>query len=255
MWLIVPLIYFLGWWQTGSLRQALNGTIAWIIAFSIVALALLGLDIGGFTGLTATPDSPAAAIAILGGFIGMWISNYVWRRRGGDPPRHPGKWERSVRAMLGMDKKKKKKKKAKPAMQGQGPPPQQQMPPPPPPAQQPVVAAPMDAQYRPAPGSAPPPQQRPAPPPANGVQQGQPQAQPTQQAQPVQAQAPYQQAQFQQAPPPAPAQQPQQAQSQPASKKKQRNSPTADKYAKATGRALGAMFRGSDKKKNKSPNQ
>ena len=234
MWLIIPLIYFLGWWQTGSFRQALNGTIAWIIAFSAVALALLAMDVGGFSGMTATPDSPAAAIAILGGFIGMWISNYIWRRRGGDPERKPGKWERSARAMLGMDKKKPKKKK-KPAMQG--PPPQQQMPPPPPQQQQPVGAPPVDAEYRPANGTAnpqpPQPQQVPAP------------QQPGQQPGPA--------PQFQQAVPP---EQPQQA---PPKKKKpqRRNSETADKYAKATGRALGAMFRSSDKKKKTKtpPNQ
>ncbi len=234
MWLIIPLIYFLGWWQTGSLRQALNGTIAWIIAFSAVALGLLALDVGGFSGMTATPDSPAAAIAILGGFIGMWISNYVWRRRGGDPERKPGKWERSARAMLGMDKKKPKKKK-KPAAQGS--PPQQQMPPPSPQQQQPVAAAPVDAQYRPANGSAS--QQPPQPGQATSAQQ------------PVQPHV-------QQAPLPpeqAPGDQPpQQAPAPPPKRKKQRrNSETADKYAKATGRALGAMFRGSDKKKSKSP--
>jgi hypothetical protein len=254
VWLIIPLIYFLGWWQTGSLRQAFNGTIAWIAAFSIIALALLAMDVGGFSGMTATPDSPAAAIAILGGFIGMWISNYLWRRRGGDPPRNPGKWERAARAMLGMDKKKKKKKKAKPAMQG--PPPYQQMPPPPP-AQQPVAAAPMDAQYRPAPAGPPPSQQQPAASPANTgqPQSGQPAMQPNYQAQP----APQQPAGFQQSPQhpsPGPQQVPVQPVPTPTAKKsKDRTSPTANKYAKATGRALGAMFRGSDKKKKKPSSQ
>jgi hypothetical protein len=239
VWLIIPLIYFLGWWQTGSLRQAFNGTIAWIIAFSICALALLAMDVGGFSGLTATPDSPAAAIAILGGFIGMWISNYLWRRRGGDPPRKMSKWERTFRAVLGKDEKKKKKKK-RPAMQQ--PAPQQQMPPPPPPQQQPVTSAPVDAEYRPA------------------QQSGQ--NQPYQQPQPQPQQAPQQPVyatQYQQpagSPPGNSGMPPQQSVSPvntPTKKKKrdQRNSPTADKYAKATGRALGAMFRGSDKKKSK----
>jgi hypothetical protein len=237
VWLIIPLIYFLGWWQTGSLRQAFNGTIAWIIAFSICALALLALDIGGFSGLTATPDSPAAAIAILGGFIGMWISNYRWRRRGGDPPRKMSKWERSFRAVMDKDEKKKKKKK-RPAMQQ--PAPHQQVPPPPQ-QQQPAAPAPVDAEYRPAPQSE--------------------QNQPSQQPQPQQApqQQPVYATQYQQpaGPPPGnpgiPPQQPGSPSNPPAKKKKreQRNSPAADKYAKATGRALGAMFRGSDKKKSK----
>ena len=229
VWLIIPLIYFLGWWQTGSFRQAFNGTVAWIIAYAIVAGTLLLLDVGGLSGMTATPDSPAAGIAILGGFIGMWISNYLWRRRGGDPPRKYGKWERSARAMLGMDKKKKKKK---PARQQPPPPPQQPMPPP---QQQPVAAAPVDAQYRPVQG--PPPGQQPAP-----------------QQQQRQGTHPQPAPQFQQAQVgPQPQQQPAPSIS---GKKptKQRNSPTADKYAKATGRALGAMFRGSDKKKSKSSN-
>jgi hypothetical protein len=236
VWLIIPLIYFLGWWQTGSLRQAFNGTIAWILAFSAVALALLFLDVGGFSGLSATPESPAAAIAILAGFVGMWISNYLWRRRGGDPIRKPGKWERSMRAMLGMDKKKKGTKKRAPAMQA--PAPQQQVPPPPPPQPVQSAPAPVDAQYRPAqqPGISHAPQQtfqsapagqQPAPQPQPGAPPGTVQQYPA----PVQSQ-----------PPPPPR------------KKKRRNSPTADKYAKATGRALGAMFRGGDKKKKtKSP--
>jgi hypothetical protein len=245
VWLIIPLIYFLGWWQTGSLRQALNGTIAWIIAFSAVALTLLAMDVGGFSGMTATPDSPAAAIAILGGFIGMWISNYIWRRRGGDPVRKHGKLERSFRAMFGMNGKKKSKKK-------QGLPPQPAPPPyyPPPPQQPPVGVTPVDAQYRPVqqPGPAPEFNQQP-PPPQAGPAPGQPQVAPqnnhaAQPAPQYQAAPPPGQTQFVQPPPPPP----------PARKKsKRRNSPTADKYAKATGRALGAMFRGSGKKKPKGP--
>jgi hypothetical protein len=239
VWLIIPLVYFLGWWQTGSLRQAFNGTIAWIVAFSICALALLALDVGGFSGLTATPDSPAAGIAILGGFIGMWISNYLWRRRGGDPPRKAGKWERAFRAIIGKDEKKKKR----PAIPSQQP--QQQMPQPPP-QQQPVAAAPVDAQYRPAPNSAPsqhaqqqqqafdPHMQEQKPPPQQ-QHTAAPQFQQSPTGGSLQGQYPVQQA----APP------------SPMKKKPRRNSPTANKYAKATGRALGAMFRGSDKKKSK----
>jgi hypothetical protein len=249
VWLLIPLIYFLGWWQTGSLRQAFNGTVAWIIAYAIVAGTLLILDIGGLSGMTATPDSPAAGIAILGGFIGMWISNYFWRRRGGDPPRKMGKWERSFRAIIGKDKKKKKKKR--PAMQQ--PAPQQQMPPPPT-QQQPVAAAPIDADYRPA--------GNPAPQPASHQPRQQPvQPQPVHPAPPTQQEAPPQQQpayqpQYQQAyasPPPSNGgHAPQQQAPAPTRKKNaRRNSPTADKYAKATGRALGAMFRGSDKKKSK----
>lgn len=207
MWLIIPLIYFLAWWQTGSLRQAFNGTIAWIIGYGIAAFTILMLDFGGYAGVTATPESPAAGVAILGGFVGMWISNIVWRRRGGDPERTPGKWERAARAMIGQDQKsgakKKKKRPAKP--QGQVAPPQQRQP------QQP---APVDAQYRAAPG----------------------------QSQPAQG---YQAAQTQPAgqPQPTPPVRQGPVNEKPRSKDEPRRSETADKYAKATGRALGAMFR------------
>lgn len=230
VWLLIPLIYFLGWWQTGSLRQAFNGTVAWIIGYGIAAGTILFLDVGGYSGIAATPDSPGAGLAILGGFIGMWTSNILWRRRGGDPPRQPGKWERSARAILGMDKKKKKSKKKRPAVQQ--PAPQQQIPPP----QHAAGPPPVEAQYRPAQNTAP--QQQPAP------------AQQFQQAPQQQQPAPAQQSQ-------QPPQQQRPATQATATKKPAaRNSPAADKYAKATGRALGAMFRGnSSKKKSKNPPQ
>lgn len=214
MWLIVPLIYFLGWWQTGSFRQAFNGTIAWIIGYGIVAGGILLLDYGGYDGVSATPESPASAVAILGGFIGMWTSNIIWRRRGGDPPRKPGKWERAIRATVTGEKKKPKKKKPRPSVA-----PPQQAPPPPQQAPQAAQPPPVDAQYRPAPNQ---PQQSP--------QYQAAQAQPGPQQPPVTQRPPQQ---------PAP------------SGKQTRNSPTADKYAKATGRALGAMFRGSSKSDSK----
>jgi DNA-binding transcriptional regulator of glucitol operon len=37
VWLILPLIYFLGWWQTGSFRQAFNATVAWIFGYAIAS--------------------------------------------------------------------------------------------------------------------------------------------------------------------------------------------------------------------------
>jgi hypothetical protein len=215
VWLILPLIYVLGWKQTGSLRQAFNGTVAWIFGYAAAAGTILILDVGGYDGvIRATPDSPGAALAILGGFVGMWISNILWRRRGGDPPREPGRWERAFRAMISGEKQSKKKRKS---VSGQS---QPQQPPVPqaPPQQQPV-----DAQYRPAPGY----QNAPMQPQAAQPQYSAPAAQ----ARPVQAQQP-------------PVQQPRPA------RKQSRRSPTADKYAKATGRALGAMFRGSKKKKS-----
>jgi hypothetical protein len=256
VWLILPLVYFLAWKQTGSWRQAFNATIAWIIGFSIFAIVILALDMGGYGGVRAMPDSPAAGIAFLGGFIGMWTSNILWRRRGGDPPRKPGRWERTFRAMFGGEQKKRKKsKKQAPAQH----PAQQQLPPPPP--QHGGYPQPVDAQYRPvaqqpaqsAPQYAQPasegsfPTQYPSAPP-----QGQPQ-----QPYPEQNQGQYPQQHVSQqgyaaAPPPQGGyvQQPAFEPAQPAKRKQSsRRSPTADKYAKATGRALGAMFRGSGKKK------
>lgn len=217
MWLIIPLIYFLAWWQTGSLRQAFNGTIAWIIGYGISAFTILMLDFGGYAGISATPESPAAGVAILGGFVGMWISNILWRRRGGDPERTPGKWERAARAMIGQDKKSgKKKKKRAPRPQGQVAPPQQQ-------PQQPAA---VDAQYRAVPGQ---------PQPAQGYQAAQ--TQPAGQSGPT---PPVHQGPVNQRPAPT------------APKEEPRRSETADKYAKATGRALGAMFHSSGTTKKKS---
>lgn len=208
MWLIIPLIYFLAWWQTGSLRQAFNATIAWIIGYGIAAGAILLMDVGGYDTISATPDSPGAAVAILAGFVGMWISNIIWRRRGGDPPREPGKWERAFRAMTSGEQKPKKKRSAAP--------PQQQVPAPRSQAQQPQ---PVDAQYRPAQ--------------ASQFQATQPQSAPQQQGGPPPQQGPVHR-------------------KSPASQAS-RNSPAADKYAKATGRALGAMFRSSSKPSKKKP--
>ena len=229
MWLIVPLIYFLGWWQTGSLRQAFNGTIAWILGYAVAAGSILALDVGGYDFVRATPDSPGAALAILGGFIGMWISNIIWRSRGGDPVREPGKWERSFRAMMGKEKPKKRKRPA-PSPQRQVQSPQYHQVPQS--SQQTSGPAPVDAQYRPA-GAASAGQQ---------VYRAQPQ--------PQQSPAHGGAAQQRVGPPntsPHP-QRPEQGQTQ-RKKRDQRNSPTADRYAKATGRALGAMFRGPSKKK------
>jgi hypothetical protein len=233
--LILPLIYFLGWWQTGSFRQAFNATVAWIFGYAIAAGSILALDVGGYDGVVrATPDSPGAALAILGGFVGMWISNILWRRRGGDPPRQPGKWERTFRAMFGQEQRRPKKRR--PASQAPPPPPQQA-----PPHQQPV-----DAQYRPAPQYQNAPAQSqayPAPPNSQGHAH-----QPQYQSAPMQPQ---------QAGPhgyPAPPSGQQPPRRQPASRPSQqgrRNSPTMDKYAKATGRALGAMFGGKKSKSTK----
>ena len=49
------------------------------------------LHFGGVGMISATPDDPAAVVAILGGFVGMGISRYLWKRRGGhlEPAKNP----------------------------------------------------------------------------------------------------------------------------------------------------------------------
>jgi hypothetical protein len=189
VWIIIPLIYVMAYRFCRSFRQSFHETAAWTIGYLGSAAVILALDFGGYDGIRATPDSPGAALAILGGFVAMIVSHVRWKRRGGDPPRQPGALERAIRATIGGGKRGKR----------------------------PVAARP-SGQQRAAQPSA-----RPRP------------AQPAQSAMPPREPAPAHAATAQ--PPPGNAPRPAARQSQ-----------TTDKYVKATGRALAAMFNSGKKK-------
>jgi pyruvate/2-oxoglutarate dehydrogenase complex dihydrolipoamide acyltransferase (E2) component len=181
VWIIIPLIYVMAYRFCRSFRQSFHETAAFVIGYLGSAGVILALDVGGYDGLRATPDSPGAALAILGGFVGMIVSHVRWKRRGGDPPRQPGAWERAIRASISGTPKAKR-----PAAR---------------PASRPVAAQPAPTQKVAA------------------------------------------------SPSPASPQPPHEAPARQASANGERRSPSADKYAKATGRALAAMFNSGKKPK------
>lgn len=83
MWLIFPLIFVLSWRMTRRIGQALNETVAWTIGYFGTAGLLWLTDFGGLDLIEARPNSPGALIALGGGFAGMVISRWQWKRRGG----------------------------------------------------------------------------------------------------------------------------------------------------------------------------
>lgn len=111
MWLIMPLIYFMSWRSCRRFGQAFSETASWVVGYLIGTGGLLLLHYGGVGLISATPDDPAAIVAIITGFIGMGISRYLWKRRGGhlEPVNNPltnNRWYRAGRAMLFSGKKK-----------------------------------------------------------------------------------------------------------------------------------------------------
>jgi hypothetical protein len=83
MWLIVPVIFLLSWRMTRRWGQALNETVAWIVGYLATAGVLWLTDVGGLDLVETRPNSPGAIFAILGGFLGMLVSRWRWKRRGG----------------------------------------------------------------------------------------------------------------------------------------------------------------------------
>ncbi len=116
MWIILPLIYFMSWRSYRRFGQAFSETAAWVFGYLAATGILLALHFGGVGLISATPDDPTAVFAIVGGFIGMGISRYLWKRRGGhlEPVNNPlaslmsSRWVRGVRAMLFSGKSKSK---------------------------------------------------------------------------------------------------------------------------------------------------
>lgn len=115
MWIILPLIYVLSWRSYRRFGQAFSETAAWVAGYLAGTGILLALHAGGVSLITATPDDPMAIFAIIGGFVGMGISRWLWKRRGGhlEPAWNPwvdSRWLRAARAMFKPSKKKRSKK-------------------------------------------------------------------------------------------------------------------------------------------------
>jgi hypothetical protein len=106
----MPLIFFISWRSCRRVGQAFSETAAWALGYLVGTGGLLLLHYGGSSLVSANPDDPTAIIAVLTGFIGMWISRYLWKRRGGhlEPVNNPltnNRWFRAVRAVVSPQKK------------------------------------------------------------------------------------------------------------------------------------------------------
>lgn len=109
----MPLIYFMSWRSCRRFGQAFSETAAWVVGYLIATGILLALHFGGVGMISATPDDPAAIVAVLGGFVGMGVSRYLWKRRGGhlEPVNNPlanNRWFRAARAIVMPSKNKPK---------------------------------------------------------------------------------------------------------------------------------------------------
>lgn len=110
MWLIMPLIFFISWRSCRRVGQAFSETAAWAVGYLAGTGLLLLLHYGGSKLVSANPDDPTAIVAVFTGFIGMWISRKLWRRRGGhlEPVNNPltnNRWFRAARAIVVPQKK------------------------------------------------------------------------------------------------------------------------------------------------------
>ena len=99
MWIIVPLIVVLSWRFSHRIGQAFNETAAWVLGYLWTAGVILLLDYGGSDLVSATPNDPGAMLAIIGGFVGMWVSPRRWKRRGGHLEPVDNRFTRAWRAM------------------------------------------------------------------------------------------------------------------------------------------------------------
>lgn len=103
MWIVVPLIFFMSWRTCRSIGQAISETAAWAAGYLGTAGVIVIANWGNINIIRDRPDSPGSMLALLGGFVGMGISRYLWKRRGGHLNRKPNRWlqaaGRSVQAM------------------------------------------------------------------------------------------------------------------------------------------------------------
>jgi hypothetical protein len=99
VWLIVPLVFLLSWKTCHRFGQAVNETASWIIGYLLTAGVIWATDVGGVDIISANPIGPGAAIAYSGGFAGMIVSRYRWKRRGGHLQPADDRLSRAIRAM------------------------------------------------------------------------------------------------------------------------------------------------------------
>lgn len=104
MYLLVPLVYFLSWKSCRSFGQAMSETAAWAFAYLATVGVVLTLHLWHITLVSLAPDNPGSAVALVGGFVGMGISRWLWKRRGGHlRRRQPIPWVRLIgRSVLAM---------------------------------------------------------------------------------------------------------------------------------------------------------
>lgn len=83
MWLIAPLIFIVAWVKSHSISQSITESAAWCGGYMAVAGIIIALNMGSIHIISEAPDGPGSILPILGGFLFMWVSHMLWRRRGG----------------------------------------------------------------------------------------------------------------------------------------------------------------------------
>lgn len=83
MWLLAPLIFILAWVKSHSISQSITESAAWCGGYMAVAGVIIALNMGSIHIISEAPDGPGSILPILGGFLFMWVSHVLWRRRGG----------------------------------------------------------------------------------------------------------------------------------------------------------------------------
>lgn len=83
MWLIAPLIFIVAWVKSHSISQSITESAAWCGGYMAVAGIIIALNLGSIHIISEAPDGPGSILPILGGFLFMWVSHMLWRRRGG----------------------------------------------------------------------------------------------------------------------------------------------------------------------------
>ncbi len=83
MWIVLPLIGLMSWRTCRSIGQAFNETVAWVVGYLVTAGALLALHVGHPALVSVEPDDLPAVFPFIGGFVGMGVARYLWKRRGG----------------------------------------------------------------------------------------------------------------------------------------------------------------------------